>query len=102
MSTLLPPPDAPMMKKTSPVWTSKLTPSRTVLGPKDLTMFLNWITPAPHFGRMRYADPEMKKFSTMTASDEFTTARVVAQPTPSEPPKVDSPDAALTIEIAEP
>jgi hypothetical protein len=34
---------------------------------------------------------EMTAFRMMTASDEFTTARVVAQPTPSLPPKVDRP-----------
>ena len=45
---------------------------------------------------------EMKKFRTMTASDEFTTARVVAQPTPSLPPNVLSPDCELTIGIAAP
>ena len=35
--------------------------------------------------------PEMKKFRMMIASDVFTTARVVAQPTPSEPPNVERP-----------
>ena len=35
--------------------------------------------------------PEMKKFRMMIASDVLTTARVVAQPTPSEPPNVDRP-----------
>ena len=34
---------------------------------------------------------EMKAFRMMMASDELTTARVVAQPTPSLPPNVDSP-----------
>src|SRR5262252_8361690 len=43
MSTLLPTPDAPMMKKTSPGFTSKLTSSRTLLGPKDFLMLRNWI-----------------------------------------------------------
>jgi hypothetical protein len=36
----------------------------------------------------------MQKFMTTTASDEFTTARVVAAPTPSEPPNVLSPGLA--------
>lgn len=34
---------------------------------------------------------EMSAFKTMIASDELTTARVVAQPTPSLPPNVESP-----------
>ncbi len=44
----------------------------------------------------------MMKFKMMTASDELTTAFVVAQPTPSEPPKVDSPDVAETMGMAAP
>ena len=87
MSTLLPTPDAPMMKKTSPSFTSKLTPSSTVFGPKDFLMFLKEIT----WGRSRRPAPQMKKLRMMIASDEFTTARVVAQPTPSEPPNVERP-----------
>jgi hypothetical protein len=55
-----------------------------------------------HFGNTRYATPEMQKFSTMTARDEWTTARVVAHPTPSDPPKVESPLAALTMGMAAP
>lgn len=42
-------------------------------------------------GKIRNPAPEMKKFKMMIASDVFTTARVVAQPTPSEPPNVESP-----------
>src|SRR5882724_487805 len=38
----------------------------------------------------------------MTASDELTTARVVAHPTPSEPPKVDRPEEAETTGMAAP
>jgi hypothetical protein len=45
---------------------------------------------------------EMKKFRMITARDEFTTAFVVAQPTPSDPPKVDKPEAADTTGIAAP
>ena len=41
--------------------------------------------------KIKYPAPLMKKFRMMTVRDEFTTARVVAQPTPSEPPKVDRP-----------
>jgi hypothetical protein len=33
----------------------------------------------------------MKKLRMMTAREELTTARVVAQPTPSLPPKVERP-----------
>jgi hypothetical protein len=38
----------------------------------------------------------------MTAIDEPTTARVVAEPTPSEPPKAVRPAWALMIGIAAP
>jgi hypothetical protein len=51
---------------------------------------------------MRKPAPEMKKFRMMIASEEFTTARVVAQPTPSLPPNVDSPQYPLTIGMAAP
>ena len=51
---------------------------------------------------MRNPTALMIMFKMMTASDEFTTARVVAQPTPSDPPKVDSPECADTIGMAEP
>ena len=44
MSTLLPTPDAPMMKKTSPSCTSKDTSSRTGFAPNDFEMFLKRIT----------------------------------------------------------
>jgi LysM repeat protein len=37
-------------------------------------------------GKSKKPTPEIKKLSTMTASELFTTARVVAQPTPSLPP----------------
>ena len=43
MRTLLPTPYAPMMKNTEPVGTSNDTSWRTVFGPNDLMMFLNWI-----------------------------------------------------------
>src|SRR5262245_57803768 len=43
MSTLLPTPDAPMMKNTSPSCTSKLTPFNTVLGPKAFFTLRNEI-----------------------------------------------------------
>ena len=46
MSTLLPTPEAPMMKNTSPSCTSKLTSSRTGFGPKAFRMLRNSITPA--------------------------------------------------------
>src|SRR6187431_443007 len=36
ISTLLPTPEAPMMKNTSPAFTSKLTSRSTCLSPKDL------------------------------------------------------------------
>jgi len=44
----------------------------------------------------------MMKLSTMTASEEPTTARVVAEPTPSEPPNAVSPACALMIGMAAP
>ena len=53
-------------------------------------------------GKRMSPAPEMKKLRMMTASELLTTARVVAQPTPSEPPKVDSPEWELTIGIAAP
>ena len=37
------------------------------------------------------AAPEMKKLRMMIANDELTTALVVADPTPSLPPNVESP-----------
>src|SRR5258706_12623054 len=43
MSTLLPTPEAPMMKKTSPSLTSKLTPLSTVFAPNDFLTFRNEI-----------------------------------------------------------
>src|ERR1019366_7755947 len=43
MRTLLPTPEAPMMKSTSPSWTSKLTSDRTAFDPNALEMFLNAI-----------------------------------------------------------
>jgi hypothetical protein len=45
---------------------------------------------------------EMIAFRMMMASDELTTARVVAQPTPSLPPNVDSPQYPLTTGMAAP
>ena len=45
---------------------------------------------------------EMMALRMMMASDEFTTARVVAQPTPSLPPNVDSPQYPLTMGMAAP
>src|SRR5450631_3247081 len=47
MSTLLPTPEAPMMNSTSPSRTSKLTSSKTALGPKDFLMCLNSIRTRP-------------------------------------------------------
>src|ERR1051325_7995137 len=44
MRTLLPTPDAPMMKKTSPSWTSKLTPRRIAFSPKDFLTLTKEIT----------------------------------------------------------
>ena len=44
MSTLLPTPEPPMMTKTSPSWTSKLTPFSTCFGPNDFLMPRNEIT----------------------------------------------------------
>src|SRR5690606_3095288 len=44
MSTLLPTPEAPMMKKTSPLPTSKLTSDSTRFEPKDLLMLRKEIT----------------------------------------------------------
>src|SRR5678810_1140227 len=44
MSTLLPTPEEPMMKNTSPSRTSKLTPSSTTLSPKDFLTLTNEIT----------------------------------------------------------
>src|SRR5580698_10173716 len=41
--------------------------------------------------KIRSPAVEMMAFRMMMASDEFTTARVVAQPTPSLPPNVDRP-----------
>jgi hypothetical protein len=53
-------------------------------------------------GKMKNPAPEMSMSSTMTASDEFTTAFVVAHPTPSDPPYVDSPECPDTTGIAAP
>ena len=46
--------------------------------------------------------PEMRRLSMMTASELLTTARVVAAPTPCEPPWVDSPAWPDTIGMAAP
>src|SRR4029079_10790106 len=61
MSTLLPTPDAPMMKKTCPVGTSNETSWRTVLGPNDLMMFLNWIIERKRRADVVYTRVAMKK-----------------------------------------
>ncbi len=53
-------------------------------------------------GKMKKPAPEMSMSSTMTASDELTTARVVAQPTPSDPPKVERPECPETTGMAAP
>jgi choline dehydrogenase-like flavoprotein len=45
----------------------------------------------PAHGKRKTPAPEMKKLRMMTAREELTTARVVAQPTPSLPPKVERP-----------
>ena len=55
-----------------------------------------------HPGKTRYPAALMKKFRMITVSDEFTTALVVAQPTPSLPPNVVRPARALTMGIAAP
>jgi hypothetical protein len=46
------------------------------------------LQPVPKINRLAV---EMTASSTMMASDELTTARVVAQPTPSLPPNVERP-----------
>ena len=56
------------------------------------------------FGKVRpqLAQGQSGGRSMITVSDVFTTARVVAQPTPSEPPKVERPEWPETIGIAAP
>ena len=44
-----------------------------------------------YVGKIKSDTVEIQKLRIMMDSEEFTTARVVAQPTPSDPPNVDSP-----------
>ena len=90
MRTLLPTPEAPMMKNTSPSATSNETSDRTRLSPKALQIRVKRMVMG-QFGKIRKPALEMMAFKMMTTSEELTTARVVAQPTPSEPPKVERP-----------
>lgn len=52
--------------------------------------------------QVNMATAEMMKSSTITTNDEETTALVVAQPTPSEPPLVRNPQYPETIGMAAP
>ena len=55
MRTLLPTPEAPMMKKTSPSRTSKETPSMTSLGPKAFRQVVG--AELDHFRKFRNRHP---------------------------------------------
>src|SRR4051812_30446068 len=50
-----------------------------------------------HVCHVRRATPEMRKSSRMTANEEAMTARVVALPTPCEPPRAPRPHQPATI-----
>lgn len=59
--------------------------------PRAVTIVRTLLT-VPHFApKTRRPAVEMMAFNMMMASDELTTARVVAQPTPSLPPNVERP-----------